>query len=99
MARGGFINYRFVDGHTVVFDEIGQNLVKHVPFCAIDQMSPPSWHPSRFSAMCIADDVTGRSVTHGGRRIVGVVASGQVQAAHLELVLISRALLSLSLTA
>ena len=99
MARGGFINYRFVDGHTVVFDEIGQNLVKRVPFCAIDQMSPPSWHPSPFIAMCIADDVTGLSVTHGGRRIVGVVAFGQVQAAHLELVLISRALLSLSSTA
>ena len=46
---------------------------------------------SPFSAMCIADDVTGLSVTHGGRRIVGVVASGQVQAVehHLELVLIS----------
>ena len=41
MARRGFINYRFLDGHTVVFDQIGQNLVKHVPFCAIDQMSPP----------------------------------------------------------
>ena len=41
--------------------------------------------------MCIADDVTGLSVTHGGRRIVGVVASGQVQAVehHLELFLIS----------
>ena len=41
--------------------------------------------------MCIADDVTGLSVMHGGRGIVGVVASGQVEAVehHPELVLIS----------
>ena len=47
--------------------------------------------------MCIADDVTGLSVMHGGRRIVGVVASGQVEAVehHLDL----RELLWLSSTA
>ena len=90
MARRVFINYRFLDGHTLVFDKIGKNLVKHVALCAI--RCPLSVGIlSSFSAMCIADDVAGLSVMHGGRRIVGVVASGQVEAVehHLELVLIS----------
>ena len=90
MARGVFINYRFLDGHTFVFDQIGKNLVNYLPLCAV-RCPLPVGILSPFSAMCMADDVTGLIVMHGGTRIVGVVASCKVEAVEhdLELVLIS----------
>ena len=70
--------------------------IKSARISSIIYPSAPSDVPSqlascpRFIPMCIADDVTGLSVMHGGRRIVGLVASCQVEAVehHLELVLI-----------
>ena len=55
----------------VFFDHIGKSLVKHAPLCAI---RCPLVILSPFSAMCLADDVTGFSAMHGCRRIVGVIS-------------------------